>query len=109
MAYNERLAERIRKLLAVRAGLTEKKMFGGLAFMLNGHMCCGVAENDLVVRTGPERYKEALGEPYARPMDFTGQPLRGFVFVSPPGYQAHEALAKWVSRAVAFVASLPAK
>lgn len=109
MVYDERLADRIRKMLARQKGLTEKKMFGGIAFMLNGNMCCGVVKNNLVLRIGPKNYEKALAEPHVRPMDFTGRPLRGFVFVGPGGYQTDEDLAKWVKRAVDFVSSLPAK
>lgn len=109
MVYDERLADRIRKMLARQKGLTEKKMFGGIAFMLNGNMCCGVVKNNLVLRIGPKNYEKALAEPHMRPMDFTGRPLRGFVFVDPSGYQTDEDLAKWVKRAVDFVSSLPAK
>ncbi len=109
MAYDQRLADRIRKVLAQRRGLTEKKMFGGIAFLLHGNMCCGVVKNGLVIRIGPERYKKALSHPYARPMDFTGRPLKGFVFVSPNGYKADKALAKWVAQAVQFAMTLARK
>jgi TfoX/Sxy family transcriptional regulator of competence genes len=81
-------------------------MFGGIAFMLDGKMCCGVIEDDLIVRVGPERYEEALSEPHVRPMDFTGRSLRGFVFVGPDGYRKNEALAKWVRQAADFARSL---
>lgn len=106
MAYDEKLADRIRKALAGRKGLTERKMFGGIAFMLRGNMCCGVVKNDLVVRIGPHRYNEALHKPHARPMDFTGRPLKGFVFVSHGGYRTDRALQKWLSAAMRFVSSL---
>lgn len=109
MAYDEKLAARVRGALAGRRGVAEKKMFGGVAFMLRGHMCCGVTKDDLVIRVGPRRYEEALAHPHARPMDFTGRPLRGFVFVSPSGYKNDKALAKWVTKAVDFASSLPAK
>ena len=65
--------------------MKEERMFGGLAFMLNGHMCCGIVGDDLVVRTGLDRFEAALFRPHPRPMDFTGRPMRGFVYVSPPG------------------------
>ena len=109
MAYDEKLADRIRNLLARRKGFSERKMFGGISFMLRGNMCCGVNNDDLVVRVGPERYDEALADPHARPMDFTGRPLRGFVFVASGGYRTEKALAKWVRQATDFVESLPAK
>lgn len=109
MAYDPRLAERVRRLLARRKGITEKKMFGGLAFMLRGKMCCGVLKDELVVRVGPKLYEEALAEAHARPMDFTGRPLRSFVFIAPAGHKTDRALAKWVRRAVKFARSLPPK
>ncbi len=109
MAYDEKLANRIRKVLARRKGLTEKKMFGGVAFMLHGKMCCGVLKDNLVVRVGPERYQRALSQPNTRPMDFTGRPLKGFVFVDPGGYRTDKALAKWVKQAENFARTLPRK
>ena len=109
MAYDEKLADRIRKVLARHKALTERKMFGGIAFMLRGKMCCGVLKNDLVVRVGPEHYEKALSRPHARPMDFTGRPIKGFVFVSSGGYQTDKVLAKWVKQAVDFALSLPRK
>lgn len=107
MAYDEKLADRIRKALAQYSGVTERKMMGGLSFMLRGHMCCGALRNDLVVRVGPQRYAEALARPNARPMDFTGRPLKGFVFVGPRGYKSAKDLITWVEQAVDFVSSLP--
>ncbi len=109
MAYDEKLAARVRKVLARRRGIAEIKMMGGLCFTLYGNMCCGVVNNDLVVRVGPERYEGALARPHARPMDFTGRPLKGFVFVGPGGYTADRALQDWVQRGVKFALSLPAK
>ena len=109
MAYNEKLAERIRKILKRRRNVCEKKMFGGLAFLLNGHMFCGVNKNNLMVRVGPERYDEALDEPHARPMDFTGRPLTGFVYVGPGGHRTEKSLTRWVNLAISFAASLPKK
>jgi TfoX/Sxy family transcriptional regulator of competence genes len=109
MAYDEHLASRIRKILARHDDVTEKKMFGGISFMLGRNMCCGVVRDDLVVRVGPDRYEEAVMEPHARPMDFTGRPLKGLVYVGPGGHRSNEALAEWVKRAVDFVASLPPK
>jgi hypothetical protein len=84
-------------------------MFGGLCFTVAGHMCCGVAGKDLVVRVGPARLLEALAEPHARPMDFTGRPLKGFVFIGPGGCRRPADLAKWIRRALSFVGSLPPK
>jgi TfoX/Sxy family transcriptional regulator of competence genes len=84
-------------------------MFGGITFMLHGKMCCGVVGNELVVRVGRESYDEAVSQPHVRPMDFTGRPLKGFVFVGPGGYETDEELAKWVKQATKFVSSLRAK
>ena len=77
-------------------------MMGGLCFMHRGHMCCGVMKDQLVVRVGRERHADALAEPHVRPMDFTGRPLRGFVFVAPAGIRTRRILDRWVSRGVAF-------
>ena len=107
MAYDEGLAERVREVLSGRPGVEEKRMFGGLAFMANGHMCCGVLGEDLVVRVGPDRYEEALAQPHARPMDFTGRPLRGMLYVGPEGHESEEALQWWVHQAVACAMAPP--
>ena len=109
MTYDVRLAERIRKTLARRKGITEKKMFGGIAFMLNGNMVCGVVMDDLMVRVGPDHHDEALAQPHARPMDFTGRPMKGFIYVAPAGCKTDAALGKWVDMAASFVSSLPKK
>jgi hypothetical protein len=109
MVYDEKLTNRIRKILSERKEFVEKKMFGGISFILEGNMCCGVEKNNLVIRVGPMNYEKALEEPHARPMDFTGRPLRGFVYISPEGYKKDEDLEKWVMRAVEFASSLPAK
>ena len=109
MAYNEQLASRIRGVLARRKGLTEKKMFGGLAFMVDGKMCCGVLQDKLVVRVGPAQYEEALKRPYTRPMNFTGRPVKGFVYVMPQGSQSRAALKAWIDRGFRYAESLPPK
>ena len=109
MAYDETLASRVRDALKRRRGVSEKKMFGGLAFMVRGHMCCGINGEELMVRVGPDRYAEALASPHAREMDFTGRPLKGFVFVSPEGCTSKRALESWVERGIRFARSLPAK
>jgi hypothetical protein len=106
-SYDERLAARVRAIVG-HPGMAERRMFGGLAFLLNGAMCCGIVKRDLVVRVGPERYTEALARPHARPMDFTGRPMRGYVYVAPAGYRNAKALDLWLSWGVAFVAGLPA-
>jgi TfoX/Sxy family transcriptional regulator of competence genes len=109
LAYDEDLAQRVRDALAEQDTVTEKKMFGGLSFLVNGNMCCGVAGEDLMLRVGAERYDEALSRPHARPMDFTGKPLTGFVFVAPKGVTSDKGLNDWVGLAVAFAGSLSAK
>lgn len=77
MTYDPAMADRMRRVLSDHSSVTERKMFGGLAFMLDGHMCCGVAGNEVMIRVGPAAYQSALAEPYAREMDFTGRPLKG--------------------------------
>ena len=109
MAYSEELADRIRDLLIERGEVTERKMFGGIAFMLNGNMACGVLGDELIVRVGPEAGEHALAEPHTRPFDTTGRPMRGFVCVGPEGTAEPAALAGWVEAGVAFAASLPPK
>lgn len=109
MAYDEGLAERIRDVLMYREDIAEKKMFGGIAFMLGGNMCVGVVNDVLMVRVGADDYEAALAEPHARPMDFTGKPLTGFIYVDPEGFDDDEQLLAWIERGVAFAASLPVK
>ncbi|MCA9868023.1 MAG: TfoX/Sxy family protein [Anaerolineae bacterium] len=108
MAYNEDLAFRVREALALHSGVTERKMFGGLAFMVNGHMCCGVMGDELMIRVGPAQHEAALRLPHARTMDFTGKPMRGMIYVDADGTAGNE-LAEWVGRGLAFVDSLPPK
>jgi TfoX/Sxy family transcriptional regulator of competence genes len=107
--HDESLVRRVRRLLADQSGVVEKKMFGGLTFMLQGNMCCGVTGDKLVVRVGTEQYEETLAQPGVRPMDFTGRPLKGFVYVSAEACASDEALQDWVTRAVEFALSLPPK
>ena len=109
MAYDEELASRVRRLLKRRRGITERKMFGGLAFMLNGNMCCGALNDVLVLRLGPELATEALEEPHTREMDFTGRPMKSMIYVEPAGYESDEDLLEWVNFAVEFAKSLPAQ
>ena len=109
MPYSADLATRVRDSLQGQPCLTERKMFGGIAFMLHGHMCCGVINADLVLRLGAEGADEALGQPFTRPMDFTGRPMNGYVYVAPGGTATAAALHAWVRRAVLFADSLPPK
>jgi hypothetical protein len=109
MAYDEEVALRVRNALAPYHPIEEKKMFGGLAFMLRGHMCVGVIGDELMVRVGLAGYEAALSEPHAREMDFTGKPLRGFVYVGHAGIQTADGLAAWIHRGTKFVLSIPLK
>lgn len=109
MAYDERLAERIRRVLPGDVSVRERKMFGGLAFMLDGHMACGVMGPDLMLRIGTGPSERALAEAHVRRMDFTGKPLKGFVYVAPEGVASEETLRRWVEQAAAFAATLPPK
>ena len=108
MAYDETLADRIRRALGPRDDVTEKKMFGGIAFLLNGKMFCGIVGSDLMVRVGRERYEAALRKAHTRPMDFTGRPLPGYVYVSEAGCRG-ASLANWIEQGAQEVASLPGK
>ena len=109
MAFDEALAARVRKSLGERPGLSERKMFGGLAFLLLGNMCCGVTDDDLMVRVGPDGREPALTRPHARPMDFTGRPMKAFVYVGPGGTKTDDDLRAWIARGLAFAESLPKK
>ncbi len=108
MAYDERLADRIRTILSDSPGVSEREMFGGLAVMLDGHMCCGVVGDDLMLRLGPEGAAAAQQRPHVRPMDFTGRPMASMVFVARDGLRGR-ALRTWIEAAAAFVATLPPK
>jgi TfoX/Sxy family transcriptional regulator of competence genes len=108
MPYNLEIASRVQKALEGQEGLIERKMFGGIAFMLRGNMCCGVTNDDLMVRVGADGLEDALNQPYARPMDFTGRPMKGFVFVDAAAL-GDRGLKRWVQRGVTFARTLPAK
>ena len=109
MAFSETLAERIRRTLSRKKNLAEKKMFGGVGFLLNGNMLVGVWKDSLIVRVGPEQGEEALLEPHVKEFDITGRPMRNWVLVGPEGTQNDEQLSAWIQRAVKFVGALPAK
>lgn len=109
MPHDEILADRVRKILARRRGISEKKMFGGLSFLVNGNMACGVEGRKLMVRVGPDAWEDALGRAHARKMDFTGKSLKGFVYVQPAGVGSEASLRAWVDRGVDFARSLPKK
>src|SRR5437773_11780993 len=109
MAYDEGLAERIRGVLDEQPSVSEKRMFGGVAFLVQGHMSVGIVKDKLMVRVGPESYDRVLRERHARKMDFTGRPMKGFVYVVPSGYESDADLQHWVNLRVSYVTSLPAK
>lgn len=110
MPYDEVLAERVRALLANREGFTERKMFGGIGFMLRGNMAGGVSsQGDLIVRLGPDEYEGALDEPGARPFDMTGRPMTGWLLVGRDATADDKTLRRWVDRGAAYALSLPPK
>jgi TfoX/Sxy family transcriptional regulator of competence genes len=109
MAYDDAVAHKVRKTLTKYTGITEKKMFGGLTFLLYGNMCCGITGNELMVRVGPQGYEKALSRPHTRKMDFTGKPLKGFVYVSPAGFGTKKDLEEWIEKATGFALSLSPK
>ncbi len=106
MPYDEALANRVRIILPKKLKITEKKMFGGLCFLLNVKMCCGIEKSNLVVRVGPQKYEAALKSKKVRPMDFTGKPLKGFVYIDPKELRRKDQLRKWVHLGVTFARSL---
>lgn len=109
MPFDEGLAERVRDIVSSDRSTTEKKMFGGLAFMSGGYMFIGISGEALMARVGPENYEKALSLPNVRIMDFTGKPMKGYVFVDPPGFDKDSDLSKWVDLCHRFVKSLPPK
>ncbi len=109
MAFDEKLADRIRARLGRRRGLSEKKMFGGVAFMLSGNMCCGVHGDEMIVRLAPEDTDQALRKRHTRIFDITGKPMKGWILVASSGLGTQAALAEWVDVAVEYASSLPAK
>ena len=109
MAYSEELANRVRALAKVRPTVTEKKMFGGLAFMLNGNMFCGISQDSLMARVGPDHYADSLAKPHVRIMDFTGRPMKGCVYVDPAAIAADQELQFWVELCADYALTLPPK
>jgi TfoX N-terminal domain len=109
MAYDEDLADRVRERVGAEPGLTEKRMFGGLAFLLDGNMAVGISGDDLMVRVGPEATDDALARPHTRPFDMTGRPMRGWILVAPEGVAGEDDLAAWIARGVSFARTLPPK
>ncbi|MCY3771904.1 MAG: TfoX/Sxy family protein [Gemmatimonadetes bacterium] len=106
---NDVLAGRIRPLLSKRNGYSERNMFGGVCFMINGNMCVGTWKDSLIVRLEREKHDETLGEPHTRPADIAGRTMKGWALVEPPGIASEQGLKDWVDRAAAYAASLPAK
>ncbi len=109
MAYDEGLAQRIREALADEPDVSEKRMFGGIAFMVRGHMSVGIVKDEIMVRVGPEAYAGLVQRRHARPMDFTGRPMVGFLFVSAAGIAEDDALRGWIGHGLAFAKALPVK
>lgn len=109
MAFSESLAERIRSALAGKRGVAERRMFGGIGFLLNGNMLVGVWKNSLIARLGPEAGEKALAEDSIRPFDITGKAMKGWVLVEPDGIESDGQLRAWIERAMAFVKGLPGK
>ncbi len=109
MPYDEELVERVRGVLAGQRDVAERKMFGGLTFMVQGNMACGVEGKRLMVRVGPEKYDEAMAQKHAELMDFTGRPMKGMVFVGSQGLSSKKDLKAWVQRGIDYALSLAAK
>jgi TfoX/Sxy family transcriptional regulator of competence genes len=110
MAYDEKAAMRVRELLSSRTDVIEKKMMGGLCFMVGGNMCCSVSgKGGILVRVGPDAHPSVLGEPHVQPMEMRGRMMTGFVRIAPEGYRTDAGLKKWIQRGLDFVASMPAK
>jgi len=109
MGYDLKIAERVRRSLSSQRDVVEKRMVGGLSFVVGGSMCCGVTGSALMVRVGAEARERALARPHVRPMEFAGRPLAGFVLVDPDGFRTDAALAAWVQQGLDFAATLPVK
>jgi TfoX/Sxy family transcriptional regulator of competence genes len=109
LTYDVEAAERVRQLLSARDDVVEKRMVGGLSFLVNGNKCCGITGGALMVRVGADGREQALCEPHARVMEFAGRVLSGFICVEPAGFASEDALARWVQRGLDIVSGLPAK
>jgi TfoX/Sxy family transcriptional regulator of competence genes len=109
MAYNPQLLERIRAILSKRSDVVEKRMFGGVAFMVRGNMACGPHNDNLLIRIGADAAARAMSEPHVKPMMFTGKALKPFATVEAPGIKTDAQLRRWVEMAAAYAASLPPK
>jgi TfoX/Sxy family transcriptional regulator of competence genes len=109
MAYSESLALRVRQILGRRRNVAEKKMFGGVGFLLNGNMCVGIWKNSLISRIDPESYEDALKEENVREFDITGRPMKGWLLVEPDGIESDDQLSRWIEKSLDFVRTLPKK
>ena len=109
MAFDETLAKQVRKHFDGRRDFVEKHMFGGVCFMIRGRMCCGIIDSSLMVRLDPDVADRVADQPYVRPMDFTGKPMRGYLFVDPEGIATPKALKSWVDRCVTHIETMPVK
>ncbi len=109
MALNGELAARMRAQLRSKKGIVEKKMFGGIGFLVNGNMACGVNKQDLIVRLGDADFDQALKQPHVRVFDMGGRPMKGWIMVSSDAYASENALRGWIEKGIAFAGSLPPK
>ena len=109
MAYDEGVAQRVREVLESHDNVIEKKMFGGIVFMLAGNMCVGVVKDQLMLRVGPEQYDELLKVKHVKKMDFTGKAMKGFIYLQPEGFAEDHDLTMWLEKAISFVSSLSEK
>lgn len=109
MNYDESVAARVRRMLSRRRDVVEKRMVGGLSFIVRGSMCCGVTGDRLMVRVGPDARTRMLAKPHTVPMKFAGRSLAGFICVKPAGYRSDRALQAWLQCGIDFVATLPVR
>ena len=109
MPFDAQLADRVRGLTSPRKGFAEKKMFGGIGFLLNGNMCVGVWKEFLIVRLGLKNYQSALNQPFVKEFDITGKAMRGWVMIEPDGIKKHSSLSSWIGSAIRFVRTIPEK
>jgi TfoX/Sxy family transcriptional regulator of competence genes len=109
MAYNEKLAQQVKAEIGKLPGFTEKKMFGGIAYLVNGNMACGVNGENLIVRVGPEKHAEAEKRPHTKSYDMTGRPMKGWIAVDAKGREKDQELKSWIDMGIKFAQSLPKK
>lgn len=109
MAYDEGLAQRVREIIEDLPGFNEKKMFGGICWLIHGNMAGGIINDEIIIRVGPENHESALAQPHTRVFDITGRVMKGWVMVSPQGHEDEQDLADWIKKGVDFALSLPPK